>query len=338
MEKNYNYSNKIKWLSGVYAFLVIMIHTNSYLITFADSFKDIFPHKAQVIANMMMIICNIAVPSFFMFSGFLFFKDARNIDLSNIKNFVGYFYKKFKSRIFTLLIPYILWCCIIFIIAHFVAIIQGRLTGAQIFDYSSFNTYLLMSKHYLVLWYLRDLIIFTLFTPIIYICMKNKFTGIIFIFFAGLINSSLYIYLIGCFVGIWYADKIEKRVPVYIRNIGIIVLMIILSILIFERELLVQYSVIYTTIIPIAAWCALDWGTWNKKVPDVFKNSFFIYTCHYYIYSKVCELLCKLFLYDKYSSIVIYLIAPVITLVLCWGISKILRRYFKDTWKALVGR
>src|SRR5574344_1966684 len=68
-----------------------------------------------------IIIPNIAVPSFFLISGYLFFITFKSWDTSLYKS-------KVKRRIYTLLIPYFLWCLIISVFAKFL-LLKGDITS-----------------------------------------------------------------------------------------------------------------------------------------------------------------------------------------------------------------
>lgn len=102
----------------------------------------------------------IAVPGFFAMSGYLFFKDSdRIVDLA-------YFVKKWKKRISSLLIPFLLWNTIYYII--YVIIGKAGTDANSLFNGVALN------KYNPVFWYLRELLVLTVLTPIIYILLKNK--------------------------------------------------------------------------------------------------------------------------------------------------------------------
>lgn len=93
-------------------------------------------------------LVKVVVPAFFVMSGYLFF--------ANVEKFTKEVYwQKIKRRIKTLLIPYIIWNLLM-------AVKQNSL------EVNSFWTPVNMP-----LWFLRDLIIVSLLTPIIYIGVKR---------------------------------------------------------------------------------------------------------------------------------------------------------------------
>lgn len=93
-------------------------------------------------------LVKVVVPAFFVMSGYLFF--------ANVEKFTKEVYwQKIKRRIKTLLIPYVIWNLLM-------AVKQNSL------EVNSFWTPVNMP-----LWFLRDLIIVSLLTPIIYIGVKR---------------------------------------------------------------------------------------------------------------------------------------------------------------------
>ncbi len=190
------------------------------------------------IYNIIRIACShvisqIAVPTFFLFSGYLFFVKASSFDWS--------FYKKqWKKRVYTLLIPYVLWNIIPIIWSSLLRIaaifIKGRpiswlfeywesiLTWRIFWDFNTWGG----GRHNLLgqittestgplsipLWFLRDLIIVVLFAPLIcWLIRKTKggiilLLGIIWLLKINVIISPMLIttsffFSIGCYFALY---------------------------------------------------------------------------------------------------------------------------------------
>lgn len=136
------------------------------------------------------VIPSIAVPTFFMISGFLFFLNFREWSLG------GYIHKM-KTRARTLILPYILWNIGIvglWLVFYFLCAclredtINTFLGMSKEFDLTilyNYNTWGQNASNWfgypiensgpfiIPLWFLRDLIIVTLLTPIIYFLIKK---------------------------------------------------------------------------------------------------------------------------------------------------------------------
>lgn len=167
-------SDLIRILRFPLAVCVVMVHcmpdANSIEHGLSDSIRQ-----------YLLPIVNDAVPLFFMISGYLFFV--------NIDKFTWNVYRtKMRSRINTILLPYLLWnlLYLLFYSAQSFAfpaqLISGGKTPVQNFAVEDFllcfwrtsvlgpeNTYYPI---YVPLWFLRDLFLICLASPVIYLLMK----------------------------------------------------------------------------------------------------------------------------------------------------------------------
>lgn len=80
-------SNKIKWFNLIFIFQILLKHATRFSI-----------HSTEL-SELCNEITSLSMAFFFFVSGFLFFY---NFDISKIKN-------KYKSRVRSLLVPFILW-------------------------------------------------------------------------------------------------------------------------------------------------------------------------------------------------------------------------------------
>ena len=125
---------------------------------------------------------HVAVPLFLLFSGYLFFKEGQ---------FNGALYwRKLKSRFRTLFIPYIIWSTLCFIIAvaqgvvtpTFQHYIQGLWDTALWNDGVTFSRTLPGYPMNMPLWFIRDLMILVLISPLIwFLLQKTRGWGILLI-------------------------------------------------------------------------------------------------------------------------------------------------------------
>ena len=128
-------------------------------------------------------LCKIAVCWFFVFAGYFFFLNVPEEGFSS-----KWLIEKWKRRIWTLLIPYIIWN-IMPLVAGFIKNnlffwlgIQeiGYAPSALISDFKPLSRFLLGPANY-PLWFMRDLMIMCLLAPILYAIFKNlpRWGGII---------------------------------------------------------------------------------------------------------------------------------------------------------------
>jgi hypothetical protein len=180
----------------------------------------------RIIVRKIASICN---DGFFLFSGFLFFL---NIDVWNR----AIYFKKLKTRINTLLVPYLLWN-IINVIIRPVIIIGGRLIKKDgdwdrisiffnellekgiwniFWHYNTWgtNTNILgwarpsMGPFSVPMWFLQTLIVLTILTPIIFlICKYLKKQGLVLL-------GVLY------YTGIWFSIPGFGINPIFFFTLG----------------------------------------------------------------------------------------------------------------------
>ncbi len=159
----------ITWLRFPLMVAVVCIHAHigEYSIINAE-------HSYSLIGGVQyffsQIIARTAVPLFFMFSGYLFFYKVETFDGAT-------YWTKIKKRIQTLLVPYFIWnllYILFFLCIQLVFNMQSKPEYTVIADYS-FKDWLLAFWNYhntgmpynFALWFIRDLFIITLFTPIL---------------------------------------------------------------------------------------------------------------------------------------------------------------------------
>lgn len=158
----------ITWLRFPLIFLIILLHSYSVVRLNGDHsifFKSVYPFS--------LWLGETGVPGFFFISGYLFFHSKKD------------FLQKLKSRFHTLLVPYLLWNAILialYLIAYAAGYPQdinhrniseyGITDYARLFwdrgTYDNGNFVPLLCPF----WYIRNLLIMSLLSPIIYYIIK----------------------------------------------------------------------------------------------------------------------------------------------------------------------
>lgn len=159
-----NVSSQIQALNALCTLMVVALHSYSrqgYVIGST-------PYLIQEL--FIGGVCNIAVPTFFITSGLLFFKD--------IENPFNKYYQKLQSRFKTIIIPYLSYsllalCSTIFLqsITRSNTFLNGDTSDDFVFSIHSFFVAWILDPqvgkagH---LWFLRDLIVLFLLSPLIF--------------------------------------------------------------------------------------------------------------------------------------------------------------------------
>ena len=117
--------------------------------------------------------CVICICGFFLLSGFLFFSNVKQEDDS-----LGWFPVKLKKRVRTLLIPYLIWNALA-VLAIFAKTALFSWRGIppqedeQFILQSSPLYWFVTGPANFPLWYLRDLMVMALLTPLLYLAIKH---------------------------------------------------------------------------------------------------------------------------------------------------------------------
>jgi len=274
--KQFDVINNIK---AIALLMVLQIHLFIYYNPNQYWFCRIFRITQNIVGNL-------GVPSFFFISGFLFFK---TISTQNLK--ISY-KEKLKKRAKTLLIPYIIWNlfgCLL----GFIYLKTGLLTANSMFcdfNFIKFIKYILLSWGDIPLWYVRNLIVICLLSPLIYQIIRfgKKFILFVFLLIFSLtypeyyFSSSTIWFCVGAFCAI---EKIDF-LSFFTKHLNLFLILYIFSISIYISGMKHFLSLVLLSGVP------LFFGLTNKysiKIPDILiRNAFFIYCSHFFI-SKIYE-------------------------------------------------
>lgn len=190
------------------AIMVVFIHMNPNVINLIEAdFSLLSGHGVYNVIGIVLshVLTHIAVPTFYLISGFLFFINFQEWSWEGYR-------KKMKSRVKTLLIPYILWNItpiILTILLIFGGVILkgnpvenihlyiSNISWHIFYDCHEWGTtrvnwlgeHLRMTGPYdLPLWFLRDLIVVSTLTPLIYYAIKKLKWYIIAMLFVAYIS------------------------------------------------------------------------------------------------------------------------------------------------------
>ncbi|NLK23841.1 MAG: acyltransferase [Clostridiales bacterium] len=169
-------SSKIKIISFICIIMVVFLHCYN----FTDNFllpQTTISEGLNIATFIEFFLCNgftrIAVPIFFMISGYLFF-------LTYKLSIEKYFYKV-KSRFLSLMIPYLIWSIIGIGLCYLLKNIDIMPINDMKTNYSDggfFNV--LYNPPNFQFWFIKQLFIYTILSPIIYLLVKYKIPSCIY--------------------------------------------------------------------------------------------------------------------------------------------------------------
>ena len=160
---------KKEFISFLLSILVFFIHSNFAREIVSDSVISFVNYRISYFFSNS--ITRFAVPMFFIMSGISFFKDYNN------KKYLA----KIKSRLFSLVIPYLRWNTIWMLWEIFTSYSLANLSEGEPYPLTPISILkgIFFYGCNIPFWFIFDLIIFSFSAPLVFLIIKNKHVGII---------------------------------------------------------------------------------------------------------------------------------------------------------------
>lgn len=330
--------NKVTIISFIASILVVYVHSDNMKAYSISEFSTGLAKIVYYIESFGNKFTSIAVPMFFMLSGMLFF---RRFEIRKIKD-------KLKSRFFSVLIPYLVWASLYylyFILVTRIPFISNLINNSEPVEISLIM-YLkwLWPNSYYTLWFLKNLIIFILMTPVIWALLNNHAHGcptglvvlgvLIFISQFGLGNfhlpEGMIYYLIGSYIGLNCRNYLQKG-SLFLSIFGLGYFFISIGTgLAFEYELC-------KIVLLIALWYIMDLFASERVLPKFMFFSFFTYLAHDALLQGIKKIMLKLLGQEPVWALVTYILVPIVVWVVLVFIASFLKNKVPKLWKIAVG-
>lgn len=339
---NRQLSNRIININFILTIFIVLLHCNN--INYSDIYSEYT--IINILLQVIRSICDIAVPTFFLISSYLFF---RNFDMSKVK-------EKFKSRIHSLLVPYLSWFIFLLILLLMVIIVKySGVADVNIIsddmDNLSFLKSIICIDFNVPLWYIRVLMVFVILSPILYILInklkKINFIIIIVVFLINIIIEPNYyrllfwipIYYMGAYLTVNYKNKLEKE-QLDLSKSKYIVFAIYGILLILTCILYSSFTIsyIYKMFSPIFVFTIFYKNKFLSKNPlKITKNTFMIYCIHYPIIVLLNKILIVNTLSNSFFGIIIQFLKCIFVIFLSNLIVNYMRKFTPKTLNILSG-
>ena len=309
--------------------------------------------------SLSKLLGNMAVPCFLFISGYLFFRNTEQFS-------VRLYGDKLRRRAQRLLLPYVVWNLLI-ILLYFVGqtlvpqLFSGTHTAVANYSVAEwFNAFWCVegtqSPINPPLWYIRDLMVIVMFSPAIYLALRNRWVGVGFIalmlglWLSGEAVNGAIVWLqpknIFFFsLGAWYAiHKVEFMRFRWVTLLLGVALCVTFATgfylcggkwvkrLFYEETILFgSLSILYLShfLASVKRW----------RVPKYLGDSyFFVYLCHYIPMALLSKVLVKLVApTTNVEFFAIYFGSFIVILVLSVGAYHLLRRLLPKTTAFTLG-
>lgn len=342
---------------------VVLIHSvfgESYLEKLTMTPDIDFPIYTTVSYLFSQIISRIAVPLFFFFSGFLFFYRTSFSSQTYIQ--------KLKKRSKTLLIPYLIWNLITLAFTFTIQLLVPNLLSGRnklISDYTAtdflwtfWDTKMidpLSHEHHFPidfpLWFIRDLMIVVLLSPVIYFLIKKlkhyavAALGILWMFgwwinVTGFSSAAVFFFSFGAYFSIYGKNFVEAMKPFLSISAVTYTILTIAELCLrgYEWTSYLHNANILVGIVLSVSLSAhfISKGTW-KVCPFLAESSFFIYVYHGMITGRLTALFSKFLPPSDMVLLFIYLFCPAITIGAGLLAYRCLKRYLPKTTAFVTG-
>ena len=318
--------------------LVVLRHSFNLHRYYSDGGPWMPGMDANIVFQQVFIsVTNVAIPSFFFMSGFLFFRDIQTWQDC---------FLKWRKRIHTLLVPYLLWnILLLFLVLGLstIAFLRPQLKASYELDYSASWILDKLTLHPIMghFWYIRTLMIFLLFAPLLHILLQNNALSFIVLFILArcwqpidtrILSTEGALYF---FCGSWmaYHGGLPIMAP-WKYSIWLLIPVI--------------YSLFPNTVFPggIALYMYLGWQLCLHlgKCPRISKwllhlnqYSFFLYALHATLISGLSLFLSRLLPHTPIYSFIAYLSCFLATVSLCLFLAFLVKRLLPGAYSVLSG-
>lgn len=266
------FSTKITLFSLFWSIVIVCYHLNpTFDYEHITNRRNVIDEVSYFLNALVNSLGNTAVSFFFLSSGFLLY---RNLSLKN-------FPEKLKRRVYTLLIPLVLW--------NFIGLVYKMRFGDGFWDILK---NIATSEYDGPLWFVLQLMILFLLSPFFKWVLQKKVLGLILVgmfFFIPLITNNLWsnwlsrgigylpIYLTGAYLGLHYDHAVQQE---RFRNSWLMIvsgLLLMISLIESEHwalQFLMQFQIVFIWILLPKKQVRLNWGH---------EISFFIYAIHSFV-------------------------------------------------------
>lgn len=354
-----DYIEKVDQLqSSVISFLrfplivaVVLIHSrNMGGIPLVDSNDiDTYTYVNFLISE---IIAKVAVPLFFFISGFLFFKGVFN---------AGSYKRKLKKRCSSLLIPYIFWnLAVVALFYLFQTFMPGMTSGRTklIIDYNLYDWIRVFWDSYFGMpmcfqfWFIRDLMIIMLFSPLIYFAIKYSkgifviFVGLLWFFdiwldLTGFSIAALFFFSAGAYFNIMKQSFLLKFKP-FMKYALTLYPILCLICLILKESVFFQYILNLSIIAGMVSAITLTGhyisaGKWHVN-RFLSESSFFIYAYHAVVLTLIMKLGVKVISNASSGTLImVFFLYAFLTVTIGLAIYYLIKKYLPNFTNFITG-
>lgn len=324
---------KINLLRFLAIVCVLIAHSENY-----EQFGFLSGTLAFQVEHDVLASCEWVVSSFFMLSAMLFFRRFRWNQLLG----------KWKRRVQTLLVPYLIWSTIYFClfallprIPFFASFIN---TSPAPLTFSGILSSIFLHEYAGFLWFIKVLILLTLLAPLYYLLFSKKYLAEIslavllhFVFHPPFVLPAVlslhwrffFFYAVGAYVSLRVPDAARVTAPRPLR----IALLCAIPLYCYAHTIIV--SEWFSIAVIASLWFGID----AERVHDraIYETSFFVYLTHFLVFSVIKKIQYALVPHTEAWMLITYFSVAWIALLILIPLALLVRKRLPKTYSLLFG-
>ncbi len=335
-----DFRKKVGWFQFICCLLVIWNHAGNAELFLGESAAG---HPLWTFQNGAALEpARASIPCFMMLSAYLFYRNFTWQDL------VG----KWKRRVTSLLVPYLLWNLLYyfgFLIASYIPYLSDIVNRERMpFSAADMLRAALLYTMNPVFWFMFQLLLLTILAPVLYLAMEHVVTGILWL---GLLIwgirsgvqlpwlnlDALTYYSVAAFAALHCRSFAESGWDKYRGILGAeLVLLGAVCAADLYLHAKIPSIVLGRSLVPVGMWLLID----ERRLPErrpFMECTFFVYAFHFLPVRLIGKLAARAFPGNVFLAAVLYLAMPAIGYALSWQAAKLLGRYAPQVWRVLSG-
>lgn len=340
------FSRKVTIVSFILAVFVMYIYAkNLPYYDFGDAHGTLIYVLNQILSETFG---RVGVPFFFLQSGYWMFR----YDIFDTQS--GVLKRKLKKKVRSLGVPYLLWNTLGLLFFLIVTRLPGmpfRIYEGKIVEITWNNIFegVFLHKFYFPYWFMADLIVLTVFSPVLVLLLRNKYVTYVTITILLILSmlgidtpvcqtSSILLFMMGGALSVYHREYWENPNSNRIETAVYILLFLICAVL--KWISIPYFSTIYIVVAPILFWksCELlgEMKAFDHEPLWFCKQSFFIYSAHVFPVEAVSSLFSRVSSNMAWVSFS-YVVNPLIVLLLLYVAARILAQWLPKVYGLLCG-
>lgn len=343
------FRTRISWMMFLLNILVIWVHSYNAELFAGDQWGPAWERAGRIENFWAVGIGQIAVPGFFMLSSYLFF---RNFTLKKLPG-------KWKSRFFSVVVPYTVWNILYYlgyVIATRLPMVQ-KVVGKEPIPFNIEETVRAV-VHYSyapIFWYLFQLIILLILAPAVYVLVKNKIVGALYL--AALLaviylridtgrpnTDALFYFSFAAYAAVHGKTWLESKGSNdrFVGGLAVLMVAVYCYGTMKMPGTSVLWTIMYRFLTPVSFWLMIS----SVEMPEAkpwMRQSLFIYAIHFIVVRFVNKgsaiVLARLASEEvrRTAAVAIYFMLPAIIIFVSYWIARFLARFMPTVWRILSG-